>query len=565
MNREWRDTATEMTRTAAAAAAKSADQESAPFDPKRAHRKRSSTETAADSLVRTVRLFVLNQRSHILTLVLVLLTTIVSNRIYFNMYYLPGLLDRNSQLQTTSREVRRPPGIDRECLAYQDRRLVKSYDHVAFATIGEDRDVVVAPAVQDIGPVKIDHGIRKLQDRIKRHKSDKKLESQMALKLAVNMLREGKHEKAAKIYRYALSLDPQNSDALASYGEFLEFHQKDVVKAEHMYTLALGIEPTHDKASANHKRAMPLVAKIDREMLDKLDRLLKQFYEIPSTSSALKRAKREAYFLHIYHSNAIEGNTLNLQQTRHIVENRMAVGGKSVLEHQEVLGLDAAMRYLNETLLYRRMGEMTISDLLEIHRRVLGFSDPIESGKLRKHQVFVGNFVPPAPEHVESLMNEFIEWLNSKDLITMAHPIQIAALAHYKFVYIHPFYDGNGRTGRLLMNLLLMRAGYPPVIIRKQERLEYYEHLEKANQGDVKPFIRFIARCTQRTLREYIRLCGDANGIDFEHHEVGLWDEHDVDNESDLSALTRDYDEPDDDKVIAGDPDLNFKIVDSGT
>ncbi len=107
-------------------------------------------------------------------------------------------------------------------------------------------------------------------------------------------------------------------------------------------------------------------------------------------------------------------------------------------------------------------------------------------------------------------MYEFVEWLNSNQLLTEAHPVQIAALAHYKFVYIHPFYDGNGRTARLLMNLILMKSGYPPVIIKKEDRLDYYEYLEMANKGDVKPFIRFIARCAKRTLEEYIMLCDNS-------------------------------------------------------
>lgn len=109
-------------------------------------------------------------------------------------------------------------------------------------------------------------------------------------------------------------------------------------------------------------------------------------------------------------------------------------------------------------------------------------------------------------------MNEFIEWLTSNQL-HLVHPIQIAALVHYKFVFIHPFYDGNGRTARLLMNLILMKFGYPPVIIKKEERLEYYDYLEMANHEDIKPFVRFIARCTQRTLSEYIKICNDSYSI----------------------------------------------------
>jgi Fic family protein len=121
--------------------------------------------------------------------------------------------------------------------------------------------------------------------------------------------------------------------------------------------------------------------------------------------------------------------------------------------------------------------------------------------------------VPPEASSVSDLINEFIEWLNTADATRSIHPVEIAALAHYKFVYIHPFYDGNGRTGRLLMNLILMRAGYPPVIILKEERLAYYEYLQIANDGDLKPFIRFIAKCVKRTLDEYIRVCSIAMSI----------------------------------------------------
>ena len=335
----------------------------------------------------------------------------------------------------------------------------------------------------------------------------------MALHVALNFLKEGKYQKASRIYKYALRLDPRNIDALTSYAEFLELYKKDIIKAEHIYTKVINIEPSNDKALLNLKRASPLVSKIDRQMFNELDSLLRRFYDIPVKNPALKRAKRESYFLHIYHSNAIEGNTLNLQQTRHILENRMTVGGKSIMEHNEVLGLDAAMRFINHTLLYRPFGQFATDDILQIHKRVLGFCDPIESGKFRKHQVYVGKFTPPDPKYVDSLMDEFIEWLNSKQLLTEAHPVQIAALAHYKFVFIHPFYDGNGRTGRLLMNLILMKFGYPPIIIHKEDRLDYYDYLEMANQGDIKPFIRFIAKCTQRTLKEFIRICNDSYSI----------------------------------------------------
>lgn len=211
----------------------------------------------------------------------------------------------------------------------------------------------------------------------------------MALKLALSMQKQGKPNKASKILKFALSMDPDNPELLAAYGEHLEHYKNNIVEAEHFYRRALSFEPEHVDATLNLRRASPIVSKIDRDMLSSIDKLLTVFYEIPSTSRALRRAKKEAYFMHIYHSNAIEGNTLNLHQTRYILENRMSVPGKSVQEHNEVLGLDAAMRYINQTLLYKPLNEFTIGDIKEIHRRVLGYCDPIESGQFRKHQVIL--------------------------------------------------------------------------------------------------------------------------------------------------------------------------------
>lgn len=93
------------------------------------------------------------------------------------------------------------------------------------------------------------------------------------------------------------------------------------------------------------------------------------------------------------------------------------------------------------------------------------------------------------------LFQDFVQNFNLEILF-----YRYAALAHYKLVHIHPFADGNGRTSRLLMNMILMQAGYPPVIIHKQHRHKYYENLQIANTGDVRPFIRFIAECTEQTL-----------------------------------------------------------------
>lgn len=248
-------------------------------------------------------------------------------------------------------------------------------------------------------------------------------------------------------------------------------------------------------------KTLPLVEEIDNNMLSEIHRKRDIFLKIPRWNSGLKRAMRDSYFQHIYHTVALEGNTFSLGQTRSILETRLAIAGKSIIEHNEILGMDAALRFLNHTLAH--VGDLKIEDILAIHKRVLGFVDPIAAGVLRSTQVYVGSFVPTAPEFVLDELNEMIEWLNDEETLRL-DPVELAAITHYKLVYIHPFIDGNGRTARLLMNFILMQAGYPPVIIPVEERAKYYLTLKSANDGDLRPFIRLIARLTDECLQSFI-------------------------------------------------------------
>jgi len=319
---------------------------------------------------------------------------------------------------------------------------------------------------------------------------------------------------ARKLFDHAVNLCPNHPKVLLHYGEFLESADQDLLGADALYARVLAIaEPTSKewvRSKQNRRRTASAVEEIDRKTLRRIDDKRKDFQKLNVDSAAMRRAKREAYFQHIYHSVSIEGNTMTLSQTRSILETRLAVGGKSVMEHNEVLGLDAALRYINQTLV-DKVGEYSLKDILEIHRRVIGYVDPLEAGMMRRSQVYVGDYVPPHPSAIELLMEGFVRWLNaptgeegSAAAMTEMHAIEFAALAHYKLVYIHPFVDGNGRTSRLLMNLILMQGGYPPVIVRKQDRLAYCRHLATANEGDIRPFVRFVAECTERTLDAYI-------------------------------------------------------------
>ncbi|XP_019956540.1 protein adenylyltransferase FICD [Paralichthys olivaceus] len=337
------------------------------------------------------------------------------------------------------------------------------------------------------------------------------LESRAALLQALEMRKLGKREKAHKLLVHALSMNPDFVDALTELGTILE-EEKDVVQADHLYTKALAISPCNERALVSRDRTLPLVEEIDQRYFSIIDSKVRRLMSIPKGNSALRRVMEETYYHHIYHTVAIEGSTLTLSEIRHILETRYAVPGKSLQEQNEAIGVDAAMKYINTTLL-SRSGAITVSDILEIHRRVLGYVDPVEGGRLRTSQVFVGHHIPPHPQDLQRHMQELVQWLNSDEALQL-HPVECAALAHYKLVYVHPFIDGNGRTSRLLMNLVLMQARYPPITIRKEQRAEYYAALDTANEGDVRPFIRFIAKCTEITL--------DTLLISTTEHAVGL-------------------------------------------
>lgn len=279
-------------------------------------------------------------------------------------------------------------------------------------------------------------------------------EALTSLYLALEMKLSGKQKKAIKLFQHAVALAPRHPDILNHYGEFLEHTQNDVIKANEYYVRALSFQPNHEGALINSQRTARVVEELDRRMLRRIDEKRNTLSTIPDNNAALIRAKKEAYFQHIYHTVGIEGNTMNLAQTRAIVETRTAVAGKSIDEHNEILGLDAAMKYINATLV-NRMGSISIKDILEIHMRVLGHVDPVRGGQFRRTQVYVGGHVPPGPGDIHYLMEEFALWLNSERAIRM-HPVRY--ITTYFLTHFHPIpyhlteYIANNR--RLLSSFL---------------------------------------------------------------------------------------------------------------
>ncbi|NXP95067.1 FICD transferase, partial [Passerina amoena] len=148
-----------------------------------------------------------------------------------------------------------------------------------------------------------------------------KLEARAALNQALEMKRQGKREKAHKLFLYALKMDPDYVDALNEFGIFSE-EEKDILQADYLYSKALTISPHNEKALSNRGRTLPLVEEIDQRYFSIIDSKVKKVMAIPKGNSALRRVMEESYYHHIYHTVAIEGNTLTLSEIRHIIETR---------------------------------------------------------------------------------------------------------------------------------------------------------------------------------------------------------------------------------------------------
>src|SRR3989338_1323916 len=220
------------------------------------------------------------------------------------------------------------------------------------------------------------------------------------------------------------------------------------------------------------------------------------------TSELLKNLEEWFRIELTYTSNAIEGNTLTKQETALIVEKGITVEGKSLTEHQEAINHAQAFAYI-KTLVVKKREELSQADVLDIHRIILNKTDDVNKGKYRTVDVRLkgSETILPNALKVPMLMEEFITQLQTD----LSNPIKVAMDAHFKLVSIHPFIDGNGRTARLLMNLLLMQTGYPPAIIRKEDRSAYINSLEKGQtKGNLEDYYSLILKAIDRSLDVYL-------------------------------------------------------------
>lgn len=223
-----------------------------------------------------------------------------------------------------------------------------------------------------------------------------------------------------------------------------------------------------------------------------------------------------------FHSNNIEGNSLTFGETKTFLLHGITADGKPLKDHLDIKGHNQALEMLEDIVHDGR--DLSENFIREMHQIIL--HEPYDKAAITpdgirvKRHIQVGSykmqpnhvvtetnetFYFAKPEETPAMMNDLMVWYNNAISERKLHPIELAALLHYKFIRIHPFDDGNGRLSRILMNLSLMKFGFPPVIIKTQKKEEYYRALQQADGGDTTFFVDYIARLQIDSLELYLR------------------------------------------------------------
>jgi Fic family protein len=247
----------------------------------------------------------------------------------------------------------------------------------------------------------------------------------------------------------------------------------------------------------------------DTHLMEWIDEKTKHLEALrPLEPDLVKQLHEEMRVLHTYNSNAIEGNTLTLSETKLVLSTGITIGGRTLREHLEAAnnaqGYDLIVRLARDQAPFNHI---TIQQVHEIVTR--GILE--NAGRYRTHNVRITGAVrsPPDWQKIIPEMDRLIQEIAHNDRTV----IEMTAYLHHRFVLIHPFIDGNGRVARLLQNLYLIRSGYPPIVLSQKKRQQYYQALREADNGDLSSFVLFIARAVNEALSHYLAIAGDRETL----------------------------------------------------
>lgn len=250
---------------------------------------------------------------------------------------------------------------------------------------------------------------------------------------------------------------------------------------------------------------------VPKQILARIEKKYNQIKSQRPFSPAIVAKLREQFSLEMtYNSNAIEGNKLTLKETFLVINDGITVKGKSLQEHLEAKNHHEAVHFLYELIEHDKRHTLNEQLIRSLHKLVVRDLDGEDAGDYRKGNVMItgSKHKPPEAFEVAHLMRDLIVWIKKNANL---HPVELAALVHHKLVHIHPFTDGNGRTARLFMNLILMQRGYPLAIILKNDRQKYYRALEKADQGKTADLERLVAQAVERSMNLYLNALSSHN------------------------------------------------------
>ncbi len=225
----------------------------------------------------------------------------------------------------------------------------------------------------------------------------------------------------------------------------------------------------------------------------------------PLSKQLVQKLKEQFSFDLTYNSNAIEGNKLTLKETYLVINDGLTVKGKSLKDHLEAKNHHEAIHFLYELIEHQKKHTISEQLIRSLQQLIIKDIEDSEAGRYRTGNVMItgSKHRPPESYEIPNVMKELIDWIRKN--VNRLHPVELAALAHHKLVHIHPFTDGNGRTARLFMNLILMQKGYPLVVILKNDRQKYYRALEKADRGNTQDIEKFVAQAVERSMNIYLR------------------------------------------------------------
>ena len=266
---------------------------------------------------------------------------------------------------------------------------------------------------------------------------------------------------------------------------------------------AMTLAEEHIKYNVSFKRKA--ISKNLQSLLDEIDTLKKKLDALRQFDSF--RIAQALELEYTFESNRIEGNTLTLRETDLVINEGLTVSGKSMREHLEAINHQEAIGYIKQ--LMERNFPLNERELLSVHNLILRGIIPEDAGRYRRVQVMIkgSSHMPPQPFMVPKNMEDYFIWYESNK--TKIHPIILAAEMHERLVTIHPFIDGNGRTSRLVMNLILLQNGYVIANIKGDydTRMNYYQALETAQTSNNKEdFLLFIGQIEKESLERYLSI-----------------------------------------------------------